>query len=217
MASSLRIAVLGAGSVGGALGKKLGAKGHHIFYGSRDPTSEKIVALVNATPNSKAATSKDAAQQAEVIILSTPWGATKEVIESVGDLTGKIIIDATNPLTAQLTLAIGHTTSGGESVAEWAKGAKVVKAFNTIGFNIMENPVHEGVTADLHIAGDDAEAKKVVSVVAKEVGFVPLDVGPLSQARLTEAFALLWISMAYKQGYGRGHFFKYIPDAVPKQ
>jgi len=130
-------------------------------------------------------------------------------------LTGKIVIDATNPLEG-LKLAIGHTTSAGEQVASWAKGAKVVKAFNTIGYNIMENPVHNGVVADLHIAGDDAEAKKVVASIAKDVGFNPLDVGPLTQARLTEPFAMLWISLAYTCGYGRGHFFKYIPDASEK-
>jgi len=208
-----KIAILGGGNVGGALGKKLGQKGHHITYGTRDPNSEKIKALLSQTPNSSASTNAEAVKAADVVILSTPWEATKEVILSAGDLTGKVVIDATNPL-AKMALAVGHTTSGGEQVASWAKGAKVVKAFNTIGYNIMENPESNGVKADLHIAGDDPEAKKIVANIAKDVGFVPLDVGGLTQARLTEPLAMLWISMAYAVGHGREHFFKYLPEST---
>jgi len=213
----VRIAILGAGNVGGALGKHLSTLGHEITYGSREPNSDKIQELVKHSPKSKATTSKDAVQHADVVVISTPWAATEALIKSVGNLSGKIVIDATNPIAPGLTLAIGHSTSGGEQVAAWAVGAKVVKAFNTFGYNHIAKPVHDGIHLDLHIAGDDAEAKKVVAGLGKEMGFAPLDVGKLTQARYTEPLAMLWITLAYQQGQGRDHFFKYVPEATNKQ
>jgi len=138
-----------------------------------------------------------------------PWKVTESVLEGLGDLTGKVLIDATNPLLPDLSgLDTDTPTSAGEKVAGWARGAKVVKAFNTIGANIMANPSFGSEKPALCYCGDDAPAKQTVKQLAEEIGFEPLDVGPLTQARLLEPFALLWISMALKYGYTRDIAFK---------
>jgi len=119
------------------------------------------------------------------------------------------VIDVTNPVLPDLSgLSLGTTTSAAEQVAQWASGARVVKAFNTVGFNIMADPSFGASRALLFYCGDDAPAKQIVKSLAAELGFDPEDAGPLRQARLLEPFALLWISLAYGQGYGREFAFQ---------
>jgi predicted dinucleotide-binding enzyme len=140
----------------------------------------------------------------DVLLLATPWPATLETIGAAGPLDGKILIDATNPLLPDFSaLEYGTTTSGAEQVAARAAGASVVKAFNTIGFNVMADPAFGERQAALFYCGDDARAKQVVHQLAGELGFAAHDAGPLKQARNLEPFAFLWISLALTQGYGR--------------
>ncbi len=137
------------------------------------------------------------------------WGAAQGAVQAAGSLTGKILIDATNPLKPDLSgLALGHTISAGEEVARRPSGAKVVKAFNTIGAQHMANPVFGSQRASMFIAGDDASAKRTVADLAEALGFDPVDVGPLTQARLLEPLAMLWISLAYAFGHGTNIGFK---------
>jgi predicted dinucleotide-binding enzyme len=143
-----------------------------------------------------------------VLLLSTPWPTTRQALETAGDLKGRILIDATNPLRPDLSgLDVPPDRSGGELVALWARGAKVVKAFNTVGSSVMADPIFAGRNALLFYCGDDSEAKKQVHQLAAGLGFDPHDAGPLSQSRLLEPFALLWISLALKHGYGREFAF----------
>jgi predicted dinucleotide-binding enzyme len=113
----------------------------------------------------------------------------------MGNLNGTIILDATNPLAMGpdgLGLEIGHSTSAGEKVQGWAKGASVFKTLNTIGFGNMANPVFRGLKSVMFVAGDDAGIKpKVIELVAT-LGFEVVDAGPLRNARLLEAHAMLW-------------------------
>ena len=206
----MKIAIIGAGQVGSTLGKAWSAKGHEIVYGVREPKGSKAADTVRATgTKARAATPKEAAGAAEVVLFATPWPSTEEAVRSAGPLAGKLVIDATNPLKPDLSgLALGHTTSAGEEVARWAKGARVVKGFNTIGAEHMAHPRIAGQSASLFLCGDDAGAKKTVALLATELGFEPVDAGPLTQARLLEPLALLWISLAYAQGLGTGIAFK---------
>ncbi len=205
----MNIGILGAGNVGGTLGSRWARGGHTVAFGVRDPNSEDARALVAKAGAGKAVTIPEAARAADVLLLSTPWGAARQVIESLGDLSGKVFIDATNPLAADLSaLTVGTTTSAGEQVAQWARGARVVKAFNTVGYNVMEKPAFGAGRALLFYCGDDAVAKQTVRALAEELGFDARDAGPLTQARLLEPFALLWISLAYKQGWGREFAFQ---------
>jgi hypothetical protein len=199
----MKIAVIGAGNLGGTLGRRWHEAGYGVVFGVREPNGEKYRAL--PAPR---ATPADAAQSADVILLATPWPATQAALKSLGDLTGKILLDATNPLLPNLAgLTHGHETSGGEQVAQWAPGARVVKAFNTTGTENMADPVYPSGPLVLPYCGDDPEAKKVTHELAAALGFAPVDAGGLSQARLLEPFALLWISLAYRQGLGRDFGF----------
>jgi hypothetical protein len=146
----------------------------------------------------------EAAAQSQIIALATPWNAVPDAVKACGDLSGKILIDCTNPLLAGLAgLAVGTTTSAAEQLAALAPSAHVVKAFNTVGFNIMLNPVFGPARAVLFYCGDHLPSKKIAHELAADCGFEPADAGPLKQARLLEPFAMLWISLALQQGYGR--------------
>lgn len=207
----MKIAIIGSGNVGSALGKRWAAAGHQVLFGSRDPQSEKLQTLVKTIgPNAYAGSIHMVTVHADVIVLATPWGdATAEAIRSAGDLAGKILIDATNPLNPGLQgLALGLTTSGGEQVAAWAPGARVVKAFNTTGAGNMLDPNYNGQAVTMFICGDADEAKAVVAGLASEIGFDVVDIGLLSMARELEPLAMLWVRLAYVQGLGPNIAFK---------
>ena len=205
----MRIAILGTGSVGSALGGGWAGAGHEIVFGTRDPASSRVAELVGGLGGgARAATAAEAAQQAEVVVLATPWNATESVLAAVGPLDGKILIDCTNPLANDLSgLTHGHDDSGGERVAGWAPGARVVKAFNTTGSNNMADTSYAGVRPWMPVCADDEEARSVTMRLAEELGFEAVDAGPLANSRLTEPLALLWIHLAYARGFGREFAF----------
>jgi 8-hydroxy-5-deazaflavin:NADPH oxidoreductase len=205
----MRIAVIGTGNVGSALGRRWADAGHEIIFGSRDPASDKVQALLRSIGhNARVVSAGEAMAGADVIVLATAWSAVQPTLAAGGDLTGKIIIDATNPFLPGLILAVGHTTSAGEQVAAWALGARVVKAFNSTGAGNMADPVYAGVQPTMFICGDDASAKATVADLTGQIGFEPVDAGPLSLARVLEPLAALWVNLAYSQGMGPNIAFK---------
>ena len=208
----MQIGIIGSGNVGGTLGVRFAGAGHAVVFASRKPDSAEMAELVARAGNgARAATAAETVAVSDVILLATPWPATREILEGVGGLAGKVLIDATNPLLPMLAgLEYGTTTSGAEQVAGWAPGTRVVKAFNTIGFNVMANPSFGGKKAVLFYCGDDTAAKAQVGELAAAIGFDARDAGPLTQARLLEPFALLWISLALQHGYGRGIGFEFL-------
>jgi len=200
----MRIAIIGAGNVGSTLGKAWGKKGHDIFFGVRNPKDDKTRQFVQIIGSkAQAGTVAEAAAFGEVVVLATPWPATEAAVRAAGNLRGKIVIDCTNPLKPDVSgLEVGFTTSGAERVAQWAKGAKVFKAFNTTGSNNMTDPVINGIRTVMFVCGDDGEAKPVVMQLASDIGFDAVDAGNLEQSRLLEPWAMLWISLAYLGGMG---------------
>jgi 8-hydroxy-5-deazaflavin:NADPH oxidoreductase len=206
----MKIAILGAGNVGGALGKGWAAKGHSIHFGVPNAQSEKMRALLNNLgKNARAGSVHEAAESADVVVLATPWPATQDAVMAAGKLAGKVVVDCTNPLLPDLSgLALGHTTSAAEQVAQWAADARVVKAFNTTGAGNMANTHYGDKEVTMCIAGDDSAAKQTVMKLAQDLGFEPVDAGPLKIARLLEPFAMLWICLAIKQGLGSNIAFK---------
>jgi NADPH-dependent F420 reductase len=205
----MNIGIIGSGNVGGTLGTRWAQAGHKVTFGSRNPESREMRDLAaNAGANARAGSVAQTAQ-ADVILLATPWPAAEQAIRAAGDLSGKVVIDATNPLRPDLSaLTAGTTTSAAEQVAQWAPAARVVKAFNTVGANIMANPAFGGDRPVMLYCGNDAKAKQTVHSLIAELGFEPVDAGPLTQARTLEPFALLWISLAYQAGLGREIAFK---------
>lgn len=205
----MKIAVIGTGNVGVALGKGWADKGHPVVFGTRDPESEKVKNLLaQVGQNSGADTPAEAAAAADVVVLATPWNTTEAVVKGLGDLAGKVIVDATNPIGPNLTVATGEANSGAELVAQAANGGSVVKAFNSTGYNNMANPDYNGQAATMFIAGDDAAAKAKVVQLAEDLGFDVADVGGLAMARHVESMAFVWINLALVQGMGREIAFK---------
>ena len=162
---------------------------------------QKLLAEVGA--GGTAVTIPDAIQQADIVVLATPWNVVSQVTETITDWQGKIVIDATNPIAPGLQLAVGHTTSAAEQLATHLPGAHVVKAFNTTGAENMLDPLYDGEPITMFICGDDEDAKTTVTELAEALGFEVADVGGLETARLIEPMALVWINLAVRQGLGR--------------
>jgi predicted dinucleotide-binding enzyme len=193
----MKLAMIGAGNVGATLGKRLRDLGHAVRWGVPDPSNTKYEGL-------EVAEVATAVAEADIVMLAVPWSAAEQAIKSAGNLRGKVLIDMTNPIAQDFSNLVDLSgSSAAEHVAQWAPGAFVVKAFNTIGNNIMENPLFDHDRASLLVASDNSEAKQVVMSLAEELGFDPIDAGPLAMARHLESFAWVWITLALKQGYGR--------------
>ena len=204
----MKIGIIGTGNMGRALGKIWITKHHEILFGSRDPVN--VLKLANSFgPKTLGGTYAEAAQFGEVVVLAVPWSSAKETIEAAGDLKEKILLDCTNAVAPHLGgLLVGHTTSAAEKIAKWAEGAKVVKAFHTIGSENLSRLEFGTQKASTFICGDSLEAKSVIKQLGIDLGFDVVDVGPLKNARLTEPLAMLWIELAYNQGMGTDIAFK---------
>ncbi len=207
----MKIGIIGTGNVGSTLGKGWASKGHTILFGTRQPESEKVQKLLTEVGEGVTAVSiPEAVQQADIIVLATPWNVVGQVIQSVADWHGKIVIDATNPIAPGFQLAVGYTTSAAEQLAAYLPGAQVVKAFNTTGAENIADPLYDGDPITMFICGDNADAKATVTELAEALGFDVADVGDLETARLIEPLALVWINLAIKQGLGRNIAFKLV-------
>lgn len=205
----MRIAVIGAGNVGGALARGWAHGGRPIVLGVRDPNAAGVAALKQET-GAEALLPAAAARACEVVALALPWGAAELAVKSLGDLSGKVVIDCMNPLgmlDGALALTLGHTISGGEMVQSWLPGAKVVKTLNQVGAEIMDSAGSLSARPVMFVAGDDEDAKRSATVLVEALGFETLDAGALRQARLLEALAMVWINQALLRGAGRDWAF----------
>ncbi len=197
----MKIAIIGTGNVGKALGTGWASAGHDIIFGSRQAGTSAVAALEEQAHITVAQPSV-AAEGAEIVVLATPWPATRAVVESLGDLAGKTVIDCTNPIGPNFSFQALPGQSGGEQVAGWAKGAHVVKAFNTTGAKNMMMPQIDVQKLAMFMCGDNVDAKRNVSMLAEALGFDAIDNGGLTQAFYLEAMAMVWITQAYQQGWG---------------
>ena len=204
----MKIGIFGAGDVGGTLGKRWRQKGHEIMFGIRNLQSRNIQKLIQMDENFKVGDIREAAAFGDVIVFAIPWTAVEETILSAGNLSGKILIDPTNPLTPDLKRLALDDISVAEKIAKLANTTAVVKAFNAIGARTLNNPIFDSERADLFICGDDIHAKRVVDELATDIGFDVVDVGPLVNARMLEQLALLWIQLALRQQMGPNIAFK---------
>ncbi len=209
----MRIAVIGSGSVGAGLARSWSGLGHSIVIGSRSPKSERVVALVASLGNGVAAADlPESVPGADVIVLAVPWSAAEVSLAALGDLGGRVLIDATNPFVKGLNLGIGHDDSGGEQVARWAAGAQVVKALNIVDARLLDGKKLDDREISIPICGDDKDTKRVAGELIAELGFDVIDAGKLEVSRLLEPLCLLMIKMSMKKSLGNEIGFRVLRD-----
>jgi hypothetical protein len=203
----MSVSIIGAGNVGMALGRAFTQRGESVVFGVPDP--EKYRESVSALGDGAGvAGTTQAIAASDVVILAVPYAALPAIAQSVPDWQGKILIDATNPLAPGLSgLVLGTSTSGAEELAKLARGARVVKAFNTTGAENMADTRYPGGAPMMPVCADDADARQRVMALATLIGFDAVDLGPLMAARYLEPFAMTWIHLAIKQGHGRKFAF----------
>lgn len=199
----MNIAIFGTGSMATGLANLFAKAGHKVSLSSRD--AAKAAASAAELGNGVAAASYgDAAAAAQTIVLAVPYDAAPGVLAAAGDLAGKVVVDITNPMTADFSaLSIGHTTSAAEEIQKVVPAAKVVKAFNTVFASVLQNGGKaNGQSATAFVAGDDAEARKSVANLARSAGFKAVEAGGLASARYLEPVAGLNIALGYGLGHG---------------
>jgi predicted dinucleotide-binding enzyme len=202
----MRVGILGSGLMGGKLGTLFARSGHEVVF-SYARSMEKLKKLAkDAKGNARVGTPREAAQDADALLLAVHWLRMHDVLHHAGDLSGKVILTCSLPMDAGNTgLVIGRTTSGAEEFAKKVPKAKIVCAFNTVPSEVFFGVYAARRKADrpsLVYCGDDARSKEVAAELIRDVGFEPVDAGPLRIARYTEPFALLMGQLAYEGNDG---------------
>lgn len=200
------ISIIGSGNVGGALAKKWINAGHAVIIGARTPLSDKNIKLATEIGEDRFTSIENAVRQSEVVFLATPAMAAVEVTRSLGNTTGKIIIDSMNIVMGRGPAGYNTTT---DAILDNTQSRDVVKCFNTTGFNNMVNPVYGNTTLDLFMAGDSEKGKSKARQLALDAGFAECySIGGNDKFALMEQFAFFWINLAMMQGQGRDIGFK---------
>lgn len=191
------IAIIGTGDVAGALGPEFAAQGHTVVYGSRNPTRHSVEELVERTGHGASAMAQfESVRDADIVVLAVPGLVVAEVTEALGDLSGKIIIDPTNPMNRGPTTTFTHAvgTSNTQIIQDIAPDAHVVKAFNTLNWRTMVDPGESGGPVSIPLAGDSGRAKERVAELCRGMGLDPIDVGGVEMARWLEGMLIIWIN-----------------------
>lgn len=199
----MNIAIFGTGNMATGLAALFAQAGHTVSLSSRD--ADKAAAAAAELGNGVTAASYgDAAAAAQAVVLAVPYDAATDVLAAAGDLAGKVVVDITNPMTADFSgLSIGHTTSAAEEIQKAVPVAKVVKAFNTVFASVLQNGGKaSGQAVTAFVAGDDAEARRSVAELARSAGFKSVEAGGLASARYLEPVAGLNIALGYGLGHG---------------
>ena len=199
----MNIWIIGAGNMARGLAALFAKAGHRITMASRD--IEKAQAVARELGGGVAAAEiANVAQAADIVVLAVPYESAAEVVAAAGGLAGKVVVDITNPMTADFSgLSIGHMTSAAEEIQKRAPEARVVKAFNTVFAQVLQNGGQAGGRpATVFVAADDAEARAKVVDLARSAGFETLETGSLATARFLEPVAALNITLGYGLGHG---------------
>jgi predicted dinucleotide-binding enzyme len=205
--TSMRMAFIGSGQVGGALADRLQRVGHHVELAASDAQSESIRQAVARNERLVVRPAREAVRDAQIVFLATPFAANASAIGAVADLLdGKVLVDCTNPVGPGFSHALGSKQSGSEALQELVPKARVVKAFTIYGYENLANTSYPGyaVQPAMLIAGNDAAAKADVSTLCRELGWEPVDTGKLDQALHLEHMTILWVKMVRANGHSAG-------------
>jgi predicted dinucleotide-binding enzyme len=194
----MRIAVIGAGNVGGGLGSALVAAGHLVVFGVRDPASPKTTAALATIAGVTATSPSEAVEGADVVVFTLRWDAVPSTVATLPSMDGRFVIDAMNRFDGDP----GRSTT--QDLAELLPGAKLAKAFNTIGFENLTTAHERRQAAAMFVAGDDPDAKRVAMDLAAELGFMPEDAGGLVNANALEQMVRVWLALTKTHGRGVG-------------
>jgi hypothetical protein len=208
----MKIAILGAGKVGRALGLKWAERGHQVVFGVRDSTAPEVE-LLRGHAVSVAAVG-EAVAASDVVLLSIPSKAIRDAVASLPSLTGKILFDCSNPQSPANHGDGLVARSLAEEIAEWAPGSKVVKIFNSVGFEVLGDPSFNGVPATMFFCCDGAEERDAAARLAADAGFEPVLAGPLKASFMLEELTRFWGALAYGQKLGRGLALKLLVRKV---
>ena len=198
----MKIGILGSGLMGGKLGTIFARAGHEVVF-SYARTEGKLKKLArSAKGNARAGTPEEAAKNADALLLAVHWSRVDDVLKQAGDLSNKVIVTCSLPMDADNTkLIVANNSSGAEELAKKAPKSRIVCAFNTVPsevlFGVFESRRKKNRPALLY-CGDDQRAKNIAVKLITDVGFEPVDCGPLRIARYTEPFALLVAQLAYE-------------------
>jgi 8-hydroxy-5-deazaflavin:NADPH oxidoreductase len=198
----MRVGILGSGLMGGKLGTLFARAGHEVVF-SYARTEQKLKRLARAAKGkAQAGTPREAVQQADAVLLAVHWSRTPDVLNQTGDLSGKVIVTCSLPMNADNTaLVVAHTSSGAEELAKLIPKGRIVSAFNTVPSEVLfgvYEAKRKASRPSLVYCGDDTSGKAVAVELIRDVGFDPVDAGPLQIARYTEPFALLVAQLAYE-------------------
>jgi hypothetical protein len=198
----MRIGILGSGLMGGKLGTIFARAGHDVVF-SYARSKEKLKRLAReAGANARAGTPREAALNANALLLAVHWSRVDDVLKQAGDLSGKVIVSCSLPMNADNTeLVVAHTSSGAEALQKKLRRARVVAAFGTVPSEVLFGVFEarrKATRPSLVYCGDHQEAKDVAATLIRDVGFDPVDAGPLRMARYTEPFSLLVAQLAYE-------------------
>ncbi|HEY8825881.1 MAG TPA: NADPH-dependent F420 reductase [Candidatus Limnocylindria bacterium] len=213
----MKIAIIGAGNVGGALASSSVRAGHTVTLSAKDPAHAD--AKAKETGARAVESAADAVRDADVVILAVPYSAVDSVLDELGGaLAGKVLIDVTNRVKMEAMADSVDGTSAAEHIQKKAPKARVAKAFNYAFASKQADPKADGQSIDGYVASDDADAKKTTLELARSIGFRPIDVGPLAMSRALEAMAILNIALQIQHGWPWQSGFKLIgptPDTKP--
>ena len=196
----MKVAIIGSGNVGSAVAEAAKQAGHEITVASPQP--ERREGLGDKLGVGTTSSNVDAVEGADLVVLAVPFGSFNDVVRDIaGKVGGKIVVDATNPIREDYSGLATEGSSGAELLQQQLPDARVVKAFNSVFASNQAGPVVDGVQLDGFVAGDDAEAKKQVLDLLRDIGYRPIDAGPLSAARYLEGMAFLNISLNAANGW----------------
>ena len=198
----MRVGILGSGLMGGKLGTIFARAGHDVVF-SYSRRKEKLVRLAReAGGSARAGSPREAARDADALLLAVHWSRLDDVLAQAGELEGRVVLTCSLPMNDDdSALAVAHTSSGAEQTAVRAPGARVVSAFGTVPSEVLFGVFErrgEGNAPSLLYCGDDAPAKATAARLIRDAGFDPVDAGPLSSARYLEPFTLLVARLAYE-------------------